>query len=281
MELSSPFMQAQGVSVEFSGHEVVHGADFTLRGGEVTALVGPNGSGKSTLLRALSRLVRRSSGAITLGDDTDASALSAREFARRVTLLSQQRPTPVGITVRDIVEFGRHPYRSGWRGRDEDGAAAIARAIAATGLAHMTDMPLETLSGGQLQRAWFASALAQQTEVLLLDEPTNHLDLRYQIEVLELIRSLADDHGAAVGVVLHDLNHAADIADQIVVLDSGRVVAEGTPEQALAPDLLTQVWGLPISVTEDPTTGLLEVRARRARTTRVGSRQPVMAAPGH
>ncbi|WOC12424.1 Petrobactin import ATP-binding protein YclP [Gordonia sp. MP11Mi] len=273
-------MIARDVSVGFDGVEVVHAADFTLRRGEVTALVGPNGSGKSTLLRALSRLVRRSSGTVSLGDDgTDVGTLSPREFARRVTLLSQQRPTPVGITVRDIVEFGRHPYRSGWRGRDEDGAHAITRALAATGLGHMSDVPLETLSGGQLQRAWFASALAQQTEVLLLDEPTNHLDLRYQVEVLELIRSLADEHGVAVGVVLHELNHAADIADQIVVLDSGRVVAAGTPEQALKPALLTQVWGLPITVTEDPTSGLLEVRVRRARTTSVPSGRPSMAVP--
>ncbi|MFD9826402.1 ABC transporter ATP-binding protein [Tsukamurella tyrosinosolvens] len=264
-------LSARGISVEFGKSRVLHAAGLELDRGRVTALVGPNGSGKSTLLRAISRLVVPVSGSIELGGEAvDAMALSAREFARWVTLLSQQRPVPVGITVRDIVEFGRHPHRSLWRGHDPEGGEAVRNALAVTGLEALAEARLETLSGGQLQRAWFASALAQQTEVLLLDEPTNHLDLRYQVEVLELIRSLADQHDVAVGVVLHDLNHAVDIADRVVVLEEGKVVIADTPSRALNAELLSRVWELPIQVSRD-SEGFLEVRARRARLT-----QPVL-----
>lgn len=230
----------------------------------MTAFVGPNGSGKSTLLRALCRLLPQRDGVVALAGVADTRSLSAREFATRVGLLAQQRPTPAGITVRDIVEFGRHPHRRGWRGVDADGAAAIDRALLLTGLADKASATLETLSGGQLQRAWFASALAQDTGVLFLDEPTNHLDLRYQIEVLDLIAELAALHGVTVGVVLHGLNHAADIADRVIVLDEGRIVADGPPREALDARLLSDVYGIPISVTDDPSTGVLDIRARRA-----------------
>lgn len=262
-------LRAAGVDVAFGVTTVLRDASLGLRRGEVTALVGPNGSGKSTLLRTMSRLIEPARGVVSVGSDVpDVRALSARAFAREVTLLSQQRPTPTGLTVRDVVEFGRHPYRSRWRGTDPDGPAAVAHALHVTGLADLADALLETLSGGQLQRAWFASALAQQTTVLLLDEPTNHLDLRYQVEVLELIRSLADEHGVAIGVVLHDLNHAADIADRVVVLDRGRVVAEGHPDETLTTPLLTAVWELPVEAARNDS-GDLEIRTRRVRKRRL------------
>lgn len=257
-------LRASGISVRFDDADIVTDASFDLQPGTVTAFVGPNGSGKSTLLRALCRLLTPAAGAVALTDVPDTRALSARDFATRVGLLAQQRPTPAGITVRDIVEFGRHPHRSGWRGVDPDGAAAIDRALHLTGLTDLAETSLETLSGGQLQRAWFAGALAQDTGVLFLDEPTNHLDLRYQVEILDLINELAIRHGVTVGVVLHDLNHAADVADRVLVLDAGRIVADGPPKEALDADLLGAVYGIPITVTRDPDTDVLDIRARRS-----------------
>ncbi len=259
-----PALRGSDLTVRFGSYEAVSHTDITLTEGTVTALVGPNGSGKSTLLRALSRLVRPDTGTVAVGDVEDTSLLSARDFATRVGLLAQQRITPSGLTVRDLVEFGRHPHRSGWRGRDPQGHGAVERALTLTGLADLQETPLETLSGGQLQRAWFAAALAQDTSVLLLDEPTNHLDLRYQVEVLELVHELASLHGVAVGVVLHDLNHAAEIADRVLVLSRGRVVADGPAHHALDADLLTDVYEIPVTVRCDDN-GELEVRARRFR----------------
>ncbi|NUV51520.1 ABC transporter ATP-binding protein [Streptomyces coelicolor] len=261
-------LAATGVTVAYDGTDVVHDAELTLRPGEVTALVGPNGSGKSTLLRTVARLQRPRHAALTLDATTDALALGPREFARHVALLLQSRPTPSGLSVRDVVEFGRYPHRGRWGGTDPGGRAAIDRALALTGVTDLADRGAEHLSGGQLQRVWLAGCLAQETGVLLLDEPTTYLDLRYQVELLDLIRDLADDQGIAVGVVLHDLDQAAAVADRIVLLADGRVVAEGAPEAVLTPERLTAVYGIRVEVDTDPLTGRLRTRALGRHHTR-------------
>ncbi|WP_171118267.1 MULTISPECIES: ABC transporter ATP-binding protein [Streptomyces] len=253
-------LSATGVTVAYDGVDVVHDASVTLRPGEVTVLVGPNGSGKSTLLRTIARLQRPRTATLAI-DGTDGLALTPREFSRRVALLTQGRPTPSGLTVRDVVEFGRYPYRGRWGRSDPDGRAAVDRALAMTGVAELAERGAEHLSGGQLQRVWLASCLAQETGVLLLDEPTTYLDLRYQIELLDLVRDLADDHGIAVGAVLHDLDQAAALADRIVLLDEGRIVADGLPEDVLTAQRLTDTYGIRIEVGTDPLTGRLRTRA--------------------
>ncbi|MYX36839.1 MULTISPECIES: ABC transporter ATP-binding protein [unclassified Streptomyces] len=258
-------LTAYDVTVSYDGVDVVHDAAITLRPGEVTALVGPNGSGKSTLLRTVARLQRARRATLTLdahnGTAADGLALTAREFSRRVALLTQGRPTPSGLTVRDVVEFGRYPHRGRWGRPDPDGPAAVDRALSMTGVADLAARGAEHLSGGQLQRVWLASCLAQETGVLLLDEPTTYLDLRYQVELLDLIRDLADGHGIAVGVVLHDLDQAAAVADRIALLRAGRIVADGRPEDVLTPQRLTDAYGIRVDVDTDPLTGLLRTRA--------------------
>ncbi|MGX1128633.1 iron-chelate-transporting ATPase [Streptomyces glaucescens] len=176
-------------------------------------------------------------------------------------LLTQGRPTPGGLTVRDVVEFGRYPYRGRWGKADPGGRAAVDRALALTGVAELADRGAEHLSGGQLQRVWLAGCLAQETGVLLLDEPTTYLDLRYQVELLDLMRDLADDHRIAVGAVLHDLDQAAAVADRVVLLHAGRVVADGLPEDVLTAPRLTETYGIRIEVDTDPLTGRLRTRA--------------------
>jgi iron complex transport system ATP-binding protein len=258
-------LAAAGVSVAYGRVEVVRDAAISLRAAEVTALVGPNGSGKSTLLRTLARLQQPRAGSLTVGagagGGVDGFALTARQFARRVALMTQGRPTPSGLTVRDVVEFGRYPHRGRWGRPDPGGAEAVDRALALTGVAPFAGRGVEHLSGGQLQRVWLASCLAQDTGVLLLDEPTTYLDLRYQIELLDLIRDLADDHGIAVGVVLHDLDQAAAVADRVALLHEGRIVREGTPGDVLTPERLSDVYGIRVDVDTDPSTGRLRTRA--------------------
>ncbi|NGO09440.1 ABC transporter ATP-binding protein [Streptomyces sp. HC44] len=254
-------LSATGVTVAYEDVDVVHDASLTLRPGEVTVLVGPNGSGKSTLLRTIARLQRPRAATLTIDADTDGMALTSRDFSRHVALLTQGRPTPSGLTVRDVVEFGRYPYRGRWGRADPDGTAAVDRALAMTGVTELAERGAEHLSGGQLQRVWLAGCLAQETGVLLLDEPTTYLDLRYQVELLDLVRDLADDHGIAVGAVLHDLDQAAAIADRIVLLRAGRITADGLPEAVLTPERLTDTYGIRIEVDTDPLTGLLRTRA--------------------
>jgi len=245
---------------------VVHGVSVRLRPGVVTALIGPNGSGKSTVLRSLVRLHKVDAGRVSLGRGShaleDAAPLSARDFARRVTLLSQSRPHPSGLEVRDVVGFGRHPHRRRFAALTEADRAAIDHAIELTGMTAMAGRPVDQLSGGELQRVWLASCLAQDTGVLLLDEPTNHLDLRYQVETLDLIRDLADHRETALGVVLHDLNHAATVADELVLLHQGRVHAVGSPSDVLTAEHLSEVYGLPIHTRLDVDTGTVRVETR-------------------
>ncbi|MFC8728792.1 MULTISPECIES: ABC transporter ATP-binding protein [Streptomyces] len=245
---------------------VVHGVSLSLEPGRATALVGPNGSGKSTLLRSLARLHRVDDGEVTLGGGRDGggprravSLLSAREFAREVTLFSQSRAAPQGLTVAEVVAFGRHPYRRGFAGLSADDRAAVAYAMDATGVRDMADRPAGELSGGEMQRVWLAACLAQNTGVVLLDEPTNHLDLRYQIETLDLVRDLVQDHGIAVGIVLHDLDHAARVADTLVLLRSGRVHAMGPPADVLTARNISEVYDIEVEAGVDPRTGRVRI----------------------
>ena len=279
-------LHGRDITVAYDGTDVLHAASLHLQPGRITALVGPNGSGKSTLLRTLARLQRPREGAMTLGqetpsdrntrntDDTDSAGtvngfeLSLRQFARRVALLTQGRPTPSGLSVRDVVEFGRYPYRGRWGRADPHGPAAVAHALELTGITEFADRGIDQLSGGQLQRVWLASCLAQQTGVLLLDEPTTYLDLRYQVELLDLIRDLADDRNIAIGVVLHDLDQAAALADRVALLSRGRIISHGTPREVLDADVLTEVYGIPINVDTDPITGRMRTQALGRHHTR-------------
>ena len=280
-------LAADGVTVAYDRTDVLHGACIALAPGRVTALVGPNGSGKSTLLRTLARLQHARTGTLRLGASEagsrdaapdgaepgagdgagadaaaqDGFALGPRQFARHVALLTQSRPTPSGLTVRDVVEFGRFPYQGRWGRPDPGAGAAIERAMGLTGVTALAGRGVDQLSGGQLQRVWLAGCLAQETGVLLLDEPTTYLDLRYQVELLDLVRDLADEHGIAVGVVLHDLDQAAAVADRIVLLHDGRVVADGTPAEVLTAERLTAAYGIRVEVDLDPGTGHTRTRA--------------------
>lgn len=246
---SSVGVDVANVSISYGRQPAVRDVSFELKPGAVTALIGPNGSGKSTLLRTIARLHTADTGSVTTSDGADVFALSPKEFARKITLLAQSRPVPAGITVREVVDFGRHPHRSRWTGSDARGAAVVEHAMELTRTAGLSDRPVAALSGGQLQRVWLASCLAQDTGVLLLDEPTTYLDLRYQVEILDVVRDLASHHGVSVGVVLHDLDQAAAIADHVVLLENGAIRAQGSPFEVLTAEHLSAAYGVRVDVT--------------------------------
>lgn len=238
------------LSLGYLGTRVLHDVSVSLTPGRVSALVGPNGSGKSTLLRGLARLHQLDAGVVTL-DGLNTNTLSGREFATRLAMLAQHRPTPAGITVTEAVSFGRHPHRSRLFGKDPQGRDAVTRALRLTHLTDLAEHPVDELSGGQVQRVWLAACLAQETGVLLLDEPTNHLDLRHQIDLLHLVRELADEHGVAIGLVLHDLEQAAAVSDEVTLLHQGRVLAHGSPAEVLTSAHLTHAYEVPIEARLD------------------------------
>ncbi|MEU4427083.1 ABC transporter ATP-binding protein [Actinoplanes sp. NPDC024001] len=258
MSTTPAVLRGEQLTLRYGKTAVVHGVSVTLAPGHVTALVGPNGSGKSTLLRSLARLHRVDGGEVLLGQRA-VSLLSAREFAREVTLFAQSRRAPHGLTVSEVVAFGRHPHRRRFAGPSAADRTAVDRAMDVTGVRRMADRPVGELSGGEMQRVWLAACLAQETGVVLLDEPTNHLDLRYQIETLDLVRDLAGEHGAAVGIVLHDLDHAARVADTLVLLHAGHIHAAGDPRAVLTTENLSEVYDLRVEVEADPRTGRLRI----------------------
>jgi len=264
IERSPRRLAGDGLALGYGAVPVVRGVSVELRPGRVTALVGPNGSGKSTLLRGLARLHPVSDGSVVLGGaegdgEEPVASLSARDFARQVTLFAQSRLAPQGLSVREVVSFGRHPYRRRFAGMSAQDRDAVERALELTGVRAMADRAAGELSGGELQRVWLAACVAQETGVVLLDEPTNHLDLRYQVETLDLIRDLADEHGVAVGVVLHDLDHAARVADELMLMASGRVLAAGAPLDVLTADHIQNAYGVAVDVSVDERTGHLRI----------------------
>ncbi|MGO2777373.1 MULTISPECIES: ABC transporter ATP-binding protein [Actinomycetes] len=256
-------MHAHEVVLCYGKNTVVDRASIRLSPGEVTALIGPNGSGKSTLLRSMARLHERAEGVITLtgshGEAREISTLNGRAFAHEVTLFAQSHATPEGLAVADIVAFGRHPHRRGFAGLSETDHAAIAWAMKLTGTTSMSRKAAGELSGGELQRVWLAVCLAQQTNVVLLDEPTNHLDLRYQVETLDLVHDLARENRLAIGIVLHDLNQAAALADRLVLMKHGRVHAAGTPAEVLTAENLSEVYEITVQVRSDERTQMLRI----------------------
>ena len=231
-----------GLSAGYDGRTIVDDLSIApLRHGEVVSLVGPNGAGKSTLLRALAGLVH-AKGSVRLEDD-ELNGLSLAARAKRVTYMPQTLPQGVALTVLETVvaALRASPLAEG----DVSDEAAVARAIATlerVGAAHLAMQRLDRLSGGQRQLAGLAQALARSPKVLLLDEPTSALDLNYQLRVLLLARAYAAETGAILVIVLHDLQAAARVSDRIVVLSNGAVAAEGTPDQAITPDVLAEVY---------------------------------------
>ncbi|MFG2874892.1 ABC transporter ATP-binding protein [Streptomyces sp. NPDC048337] len=243
-------LAVEGVRCEIDGHTLLHGVDLTARPGETVGVVGPNGSGKTTLLRCVYGTLRPTGGRVLL-DGADADPLGVKERARRVAVVPQDASGAFGLTVREVVAMGRSPHKRFWEQDGPDDARRVAEALETVGVAAFAARRFDELSGGERQRALVARALVQDPGLLALDEPTNHLDIRYQLEVLALVRALP-----ATGLlVLHDLNLAAAFCDRLYVMSGGRVAATGTPAEVLTEALLAEVYGVRTRIGIHPDTG--------------------------
>ncbi len=252
----SALLEAVSLSCGYEGRAVFAGVDFSVRSGEVCALIGPNGSGKTTLLHALDRLVTPLRGEVRL-DGISIWSRPPREVAARVALAPQRAATAVWpLTVRETVQLARAPHRGWLASYTHDDTAVVTRALERFGLVELASRAMSTLSGGEIRRVLLARALAQSPAVLLLDEPLTYLDLHYQAEILGLVRTLARDDGLAVVLTLHDLALAALCADRVVLLAEGRICAHGTPAEILTPAILRPVYGNNLEVIPHPGNGL-------------------------
>lgn len=226
---------------------VVDGVRLTLPAGGLTSIIGPNGAGKSTLLSLIARLVALDGGHVQV-DGHDVTTTRSDVLATRIAALRQENHITSRLTVRDLVTFGRYPHSRG-RTTPED-LEHVARALEFLDLVPLADRFLDEMSGGQRQRAFVAMVLCQDTDVLLLDEPLNNLDPRHAVAMMERLRAAADELGKTVVVVVHDINVAAHYSDHIVAMSDGAVMYEGPPRTVISPEVLTEVYGLPVEVHE-------------------------------
>lgn len=247
-------LDVAAVAVALSGRRIVNEVTLHVAPGEIVGLIGPNGSGKSTLLRSVYRMLRPAAGYVRLDDD-DVWQLSARESARRTGVVVQETPSDFEFTVAEVVQMGRTPHKGMLAADTADDAQIVAAALRRVNMLSFTERQFNTLSGGEKQRVLVARALAQQPKFLVLDEPTNHLDIHYQLEILELVKSL----GITTLITLHDLNLAAAYCQRLYLLRAGQIVSSGTPEEVLTPALLRDVFQVDAICGQHPTTGVLHL----------------------
>jgi iron complex transport system ATP-binding protein len=243
----SVMLSAADVSVDLTGNRVVERATLALEAGELTLLVGPNGAGKTTLMRALAGLLP-AQGRIEL-EGRPLAAFSARERARRIAYLPQGHVFHWPMSVAAVVALGRHPHADAFSPLADADRVAVGRALAATAVEPWVARSVTTLSGGERARVALARALATQAPILLADEPTMSLDPRHQLVVMELIARAAHDGGAVLAIV-HDLALAARFADRVVMMDRGRLVADGAPRDVLTPARIAEVFAVEATITD-------------------------------
>jgi iron complex transport system ATP-binding protein len=234
------------VTVEADGRRIVDGISFAVEPGSWVSLLGPNGAGKTTLLRVLAGL-RRFRGSVRLAG-RELGELGRREAARQIALVPQTPVVPTAMSVGDYVLLGRTPHMGVLAREGLGDRAAASEALIRLELAQLVDRPLGSLSGGELQRAVIARALAQSAPVLLLDEPTTALDVGHQQQVLELVDELRRADGLTVVAAMHDLTLAAQYGDRSVLIDSGRVVAEGGAREVLTEERIASLYGATVRV---------------------------------
>ncbi|MBD3897744.1 ABC transporter ATP-binding protein [Halomonas sp. ML-15] len=240
-------IKADNLVWKIGAKTIIDGISFAAEPGKVLGLLGPNGSGKTSLLRLLARLKRPHAGRVML-DDRDLATFRRRAIAQRVAFIEQHATTNANLKVEDVVKLGRFPHRSmlsGWTREDD---AAVGEALERTGMSAKRLDAWQSLSGGEKQRTHLARALAQSPRELILDEPTNHLDVHHQISLLRLVSSLP----ITSIIALHDLNHAAMFCDRLIVMQAGKVVAAGQPEEVLTRDLLREVFSVEAHVEPSP-----------------------------
>ncbi|MGO4951132.1 ABC transporter ATP-binding protein [Paenibacillus sp. DRB1-1] len=248
-------LKTANLDIAYEDRLIVEDLNVEIPQGKITALVGANGSGKSTILKTMARIMNPKGGSVLL-DGKSIHKQSTREVAKQLAILPQNPTAPEGLTVTELVSYGRFPYQKGFGSMKAEDRKMVEWAIQVTGMSEFHDRPIDQLSGGQRQRAWIAMALAQDTDILFLDEPTTFLDMAHQLEVLHLLEYLNTSEERTIVMVVHDLNHAARYAQHMIAIKKGKAEAVGTPTEVMSPDVLREVFGIEADIVIDPRTGV-------------------------
>ncbi|AIM16909.1 MULTISPECIES: ABC transporter ATP-binding protein [Neobacillus] len=246
-------LYTESLNIGYGERHIVKNLSVKIPDKKITTIIGPNGCGKSTLLKAITRIISQQSGSVVL-DGKDISKVNTKLLAKKMAILPQTPESASGLTVGELVSYGRFPYQSGFGRLTKKDYEVIEWALDVTGTADFKFHPVDALSGGQRQRVWIAMALAQETDIIFLDEPTTYLDMAHQLEVLELLQKLNKEQERTIIMVLHDLNQAARFADYIIALKDGEVVKAGTCEEVITRDVLRKVFQIDAEIGRDPRT---------------------------
>ncbi|MDM1351413.1 ATP-binding cassette domain-containing protein [Myroides marinus] len=241
-------IEVKNVSKMYGEKMILNDVSVSFPKGKITCLVGGNGTGKSTLLSIISRLVAKDSGVINLLDK-DIVNFKNRDFAKRLSILKQANHPNVRLTVKELVEFGRFPHSQGrMNALDKE---KVLESIAFMGLTDIQDQYIDELSGGQRQRTFLAMVLAQDTEYILLDEPLNNLDMKHSVEIMKILRVLADDYGKTIIIVVHDINYASSYADYIAAVKDHKIIHFGLTDDIIREDIMKEVFDIDMTIVDN------------------------------
>ncbi|HDK7157288.1 ABC transporter ATP-binding protein [Clostridium sporogenes] len=244
-------IETKNLDIAYEDTLIVKELNMQIPKGKITSIIGANGCGKSTILKAVGRILKPKNGLVHLSGQ-DISKLSTKEIAKKMAILPQNPTAPSGLTVSELVAYGRFPHQKGFGNLTEEDKRIVKWALDATKLSEFERREVDTLSGGQRQRVWIAMALAQQTDLILLDEPTTYLDLAHQLEVLKLLYELNRSQKCTIIMVLHDLNLAARFSDYIIAIQKGAIIKYGNPEEVMTPEVLRKTFNINADIVIEP-----------------------------
>lgn len=241
-------ISVKNLTVAYENNTIIEDMSLSIPKGKISIIIGANGCGKSTLLKTIARINKPQTGDIFI-NNKNIKKVKEKNIAKEVAFLPQGPVCPDGLTVRELVAFGRFPHQKMIGGLNSYDKERIDWAIRETGLSEFADREVANLSGGQRQRAWIAMTLAQETEIIMLDEPTTYLDMSYQLEVLEVLEKLNKEKNITVVIVLHELNNACRFADNIIGLKKGKIICEGKPLEVINKENLKTIYGIDANLT--------------------------------
>ena len=240
-------MEIKHLCFAYGQTPIIKDLNFRIREGKITTILGPNGCGKTTLFRLLTRDLHPAKGNVYI-QKRNIYGLERRDFARGVAIVQQNNTSTSDITVEELVAFGRTPHQKFYASKTKRDEEEVERAMKITNIIKYRDRGMGTLSGGQKQRVWIAMALAQNPKYLFLDEPTTYLDIRYQVQILELVKQLNREYGMTIVMVLHDINQAIAYSDEIFCMRDGKIIFSGAPNDVITKEHMYDIYGIDMEV---------------------------------
>lgn len=243
-------ISTKNLNISYGNLDIVKDLNLDIPKGKITTIIGSNGCGKSTILKTIARIIQPKSGDIFV-NNINIKEQSPKELAKTMAVLPQSPQAPSGLTVEELIAYGRFPHQKGFGKMKKEDNDIVTWALQSTGIEEFRERPMEALSGGQRQRAWIAMALAQQTDILILDEPTTYLDLAHQLEILKLLEELNRKQGTTIVMVIHELNNAARFADHMIGVKKGKVVCQGSADEVMTKENLKELFNIDAEIVKD------------------------------